>query len=166
MPITPDGIRYCLGFAPILIREWKGIHLALDERLPIEWRESPKVPLDRPSPSEATRIPDPKPDNEYLNAAMAVMRRCYPIFANVQIAASWAGFIDATPDAVPVISQVDGLSGLIVATGFSGHGFGISPGAGHLVADMVCGTQPIVDPRHFTYARYFNGSKPKPTTGV
>ena len=51
------------------------------------------------------------------------------------------------PDAVPVISAVDSLPGFFLATGFSGHGFGIGPGAGRLAADLVAGDTPIVDPR-------------------
>ena len=62
------------------------------------------------------------------------------------MAESWAGMIDATPDAVPVISPVDSLPGLHIATGFSGHGFGIGPGAGRLAADLVSGAPPVVDP--------------------
>ena len=74
--------------------------------------------------------------------------------------------MDATPDAVPVISPVDTICGLIVATGFSGHGFGIGPAAGHLVADIATGRAPLVDPHHFRLARFFDGSNPRPLTGV
>jgi glycine/D-amino acid oxidase-like deaminating enzyme len=38
------------------------------------------------------------------------------------------------------------MPGLILAAGFSGHGFGIGPGAGHLIADLATGAAPIVDP--------------------
>ena len=106
------------------------------------------------------------PDQRYLQAAMAALRERYPVFAEVRISQSWAGFIDAAPDAVPVISAVDGLSGLIVATGFSGHGFGIAPGAGHLVADLASGVRPIVNPRNSRLSRFFDGSRPRPITGV
>ena len=61
--------------------------------------------------------------------------------------------IDVTPDAVPVISAVDSLPGFFIATGFSGHGFGIGPGAGRLVADLVTGSDPIVDPTPFRFTR-------------
>ena len=53
------------------------------------------------------------------------------------ITAAWAGYIDSTPDGIPAISEVPGLPGLILAAGFSGHGFGIGPGAGHLVGLSV-----------------------------
>jgi len=89
------------------------------------------------------------------------LRARYPAFDDIEIAQRWAGFIDATPDNIPVISPIDGISGLIVATGFSGHGFGIGPGAGRLTADLVCGFKPIVDPSAFRLSRFFDGSRPR-----
>ena len=61
--------------------------------------------------------------------------------------------------AVPVISPVEQLPGLFIATGFSGHGFGIGPGAGRLMADLVTGAPPIVDPAPYRFARFSNGSQ-------
>jgi glycine/D-amino acid oxidase-like deaminating enzyme len=166
VPLTPDCFRYFPHFVPMLKMEWKNLRLKMNQRFFTEWREAAPIPWDRPSPYEATRILDPQPDQKYLDALMARLRNRYPAFADARIAQSWAGFIDTTPDAVPVISDVEKITGLIVATGFSGHGFGISPGAGHLVADMVCGVKPIVDPREFRLSRFFDGSHPRPMTGV
>ena len=64
-------------------------------------------------------------------------------------------YIDSTPDGVPAIGEISALPGLILAAGFSGHGFGIGPGAGHLIADLVTGAAPIVDPGPFAPARFF-----------
>jgi glycine/D-amino acid oxidase-like deaminating enzyme len=58
--------------------------------------------------------------------------RCLPAFGNVKVAERWTGVIDATPDGVPVISEVPSLPGFYIASGFSWHGFGVGPGAGHL----------------------------------
>jgi glycine/D-amino acid oxidase-like deaminating enzyme len=46
------------------------------------------------------------------------------------------------------------VPGFILAAGFSGHGFGIGPGAGHLIADLVTGHAPIFDPVPFNPARF------------
>ena len=70
--------------------------------------------------------------------------------------------IDVMPDAIPVISAVDKLPGFFIATGFSGHGFGIGPGAGRLMADMVAGAPPVVDPAPFRLSRFTDGSNPRP----
>jgi glycine/D-amino acid oxidase-like deaminating enzyme len=52
-----------------------------------------------------------------------------------------------------VISPIETLPGFYLASGFSGHGFGIGPAAGRLIADMVAGDSPIVDPRPFRFGR-------------
>ncbi len=100
-----------------------------------------------------------------LDEALASLKRSFPAFGDVQIVERWAGCIDATPDAIPVISPIASLPGLYLASGFSGHGFGIGPGAGRLMADLVTGKPPVVDPVPFRYSRYFDGSNPRPTTG-
>jgi glycine/D-amino acid oxidase-like deaminating enzyme len=61
----------------------------------------------------------------------------------------WAGYIDSTPDGVPAIGEIESIPGFVLAAGFSGHGFGIGPGAGHLIADLITGKPPIVDPRPY-----------------
>jgi glycine/D-amino acid oxidase-like deaminating enzyme len=84
----------------------------------------------------------------------------------VKIVNTWAGLIDVTPDAVPVISPIDQIPGFYLATGFSGHGFGIGPGAGKLMADLVTGRTPVVDPTPFTYTRMIDGTKLMPETDI
>ena len=46
----------------------------------------------------------------------------------------------------------------MLAAEFSGHGFGIGPGAGHLIADIVSGAEPIVDPRLYHPARFLSSA--------
>lgn len=62
--------------------------------------------------------------------------------------------IDVLPDGIPVISGVPEVPGLVVATGFTGHGFGIGPAAGRLAADLAAGAPPIVDPAPFRWSRF------------
>ena len=86
------------------------------------------------------------------------MIRLYPQFRDVHIVQQWAGYIDVTPDVVPYISPVGTLPGLTVATGFSGHGFGIGPAAGRLAAELAIGAAPSVDPAPFRASRFSDGS--------
>ena len=51
------------------------------------------------------------------------------------------------------------MPGFLIATGFSGHGFGIGPGAGRPVPDLVSGAAPAADPTPFRLSRFFDGSK-------
>jgi glycine/D-amino acid oxidase-like deaminating enzyme len=110
------------------------------------------------SPFERMRILDPPPDQQLVQKSLARLAVNYPQLKDLKIGASWGGFIDSTPDGIPVISAVDPLPGLFVSTGFTGHGFGIGPAAGRLAADLVAGDPPIVDPRPFRYSRMIDGS--------
>ena len=110
--------------------------------------------MDQTTPFEAVRVLDPKPKQGILAEAREVLSRAFPVFSTLRIAESWAGLMDVTPDAVPVIDEVKRISGLFIATGFSGHGFGIGPGAGKLMADLVAGDAPVVDPKPFRLDRF------------
>jgi glycine/D-amino acid oxidase-like deaminating enzyme len=101
-----------------------------------------------------------------LDDAEKRLKDYYPVFRDMRIAERWAGCIDATPDAVPVISKVEALPGLHLCTGFSGHGFGLGPGAGKLMAEIVMGERTCVDASAFRYGRFFDGTRPRPTTGL
>nr|WP_236551254.1 FAD-dependent oxidoreductase [Halomonas tianxiuensis] len=67
--------------------------------------------------------------------------------------------MDCTPDAVPVISTVEDISGFVLAAGCSGHGFGLGPGLGYLAADLVANDTPCVDPKPYSLSRLLDGSK-------
>ncbi len=163
--IVPDSFRLFREFLPALRVDWSGLRLRQGKRFLDEARLKRKWSLDETSPFEEVRVLDPEPVTSVLDEAAASLKDCYPVFRNMEIAERWAGVIDATPDAVPVISPIAKLSGLFLASGFSGHGFGLGPGAGKLMADLVTGASPCVDPEPFRYSRYFDGSNPQPTTG-
>jgi glycine/D-amino acid oxidase-like deaminating enzyme len=163
--IVPDSFRLFREFLPALRVDWNGLRLRLGKRFLEEAGLKRKWALDETSPFEEVRILDPQPVNSILDVAAASLKDYYPIFRDMEIAQRWAGVIDATPDAVPVISPIAKLPGLFLASGFSGHGFGLGPGAGKLMADLATGSTPCVDPEPFRYSRYFDGTNPQPTTG-
>ncbi len=108
----------------------------------------------RISPFERVRVQDPAANPRLNNDAMNNLKAAWPVFEQARIAQAWAGTIDVTPDSNPVIGPVAQIPGLTVATGFSGHGFGTSPAAGHLAADMVSGHAPIIDPSPYRFERF------------
>ncbi len=165
-PLVPDSFRFFANFLPALLMESKSLKLRLDDRLMQEWREATPVPLDQVSPYEKTRVLDPEPDRAFLRQALERLKQTFPAFASAQVVQEWAGMIDVTPDAIPVISPVDSVPGLIIATGFSGHGFGIGPAAGRLVADLALGASPIVDPKDFRFSRFSDGTRIRPMSTI
>jgi glycine/D-amino acid oxidase-like deaminating enzyme len=152
--ITPDHFRLLSDFLPRLVSNRHEIRLRIGLRSWQELRTKRRWALDEVTPFEAVRVLDPKPRQGILQEARTALSRAFPVFAAMQIVESWAGLMDVTPDAVPIIDRVEGRPGLFVATGFSGHGFGIGPGAGRLMADIVAGDRPVVDPKPFRLARF------------
>jgi glycine/D-amino acid oxidase-like deaminating enzyme len=161
--IVPDSLRFFGDFLPALRMRRDEVKLRLGGRFftelaqPVRWR------LDRPSPFEAVRIMEPAPPKAILQQARAHVMGAFPVFQTMQVAESWGGMIDVTPDGIPVISAVDALPGFFIATGFTGHGFGIAPGAGRLMAELVLGETPVVDPAPFRFSRFSDGTRPKPS---
>lgn len=78
----------------------------------------------------------------------------FPCLSEAKIVRTWAGWIDACADHVPVISQVEEVPGLILSCGFSGHGFGIAPTAATLLSQIAVGEEPILDVSAFRYDRF------------
>ena len=151
--IVPDAFRYMRPFWPAFMQQRKKMKLRFGARFFEAMRTPGNWSFDGPSPFEAVRIWDPQPDQSTLNEALTNLRAAFPELNNINVVSSWAGMIDITPDAVPVIAPVPTIPGFYLATGFSGHGFGIGPGAGRLAADLVSGATPIVDPAPFRYER-------------
>jgi len=164
--VVPDSFRFLGDFVPILKREWRHMRLGFGAPLVAGLRQSLRGAEGAAMAFEQTRTLDPQPRQRQLAAAYAALQDVFPVFKTVPVVQQWAGMIDATPDAVPVISTVQTHPGLVIAAGFSGHGFGIGPAAGRLAADLVTGATPVVDPRAFRYERFIDGTRPQPTTGV
>jgi len=161
-PLVPDSFRHFGLFLPALWAHRKKLRLTVDDRFIEEWKLPRRWALDAESPFEATRVLDPKPNPRILAQARRNLARDFPELADVAIAESWAGMIEASPDVRPIISTVDGIEGLIVSTGYSGHGFGIGPGAGRATAELAAGDAPAMDLTPFRLSRFFDGTPIRP----
>jgi glycine/D-amino acid oxidase-like deaminating enzyme len=161
--IVPDTFRFFGDFLPAMWMHRREVRPRLSGRFVQELVQPRRWKLDRPSPFEAVRTLDPQPHQPILDQARAYATEAFPVFHSMRIAESWGGMIDVTPDGIPVISAVDALPGFFIATGFTGHGFGIGPGAGRLMAELVLGETPVVDPTPFRYSRFSDGTRPRPS---
>ncbi|HEY3909658.1 MAG TPA: FAD-binding oxidoreductase [Stellaceae bacterium] len=160
--LVPDNFRLLGEYLPAARLHWKKLRFRVGRRWVEEWRTKRRWAFDEASPFEAMRTLDPEPDQYVLDRARTAAAEAFPVFRGMSVAESWGGMIDVMPDAIPVISSVANLPGLVVATGFSGHGFGIGPGAGRLAADIVAGDPTLVDPSAFRLTRFTDGSNPRP----
>ena len=151
--ISPQQIRFGREFLPMFARRWRSLAPGGTQGWRLGHESLKKWALDEVTPMERTRILDPKPDGGQIRLTYERAGTLLPDLAQCTISDAWAGYIDSTPDGVPAIGEVEGVQGFILAAGFSGHGFGIGPGAGHLIADLISGDAPIVDPRPYAPER-------------
>ncbi len=78
----------------------------------------------------------------------------FPALSDAKIVRAWTGYIDECADKIPVISPVEEVPGLYLACGFTGHGFGIAPGAAYNIAEMMTEGTTTVDMKEFRYDRF------------
>jgi sarcosine oxidase subunit beta len=74
---------------------------------------------------------------DYVLQVGAQVAERFPSFAAAGLASSWTGVYDVTPDWNPVLGRLPDVPGLVVAYGFSGHGFKLSPAVGRVLAQEV-----------------------------
>jgi len=151
---TPGMIGAAKHFLPMFAKRWRLLSPGGLQAWRAGFESRKRWAMDRPTPMEAMRILDPRPSRNTLDLILKRARALLPELQNVPVQAEWAGYIDSTPDGIPVIDGDIGVKGLLLAAGFSGHGFGIGPGAGHLVADLVLGRKPIAETSQYRLSRF------------
>ena len=158
--ISPESFRYFTRFLKLLRisgRHTK-LHLAAPKGYPGAWGTPRRWGAEGVSPFERMRVLNPDPSPVVIRRIEQRLAVRFPDLAGVGLAEAWAGMIDVTPDAVPVLGAEPALPGLWIATGLSGHGFGIGPAVGRIMADLLCGRDPGHDMTRFRPGRFFDGS--------
>jgi len=153
-PLMLDHLLLGLHYLPTLRAQWKNLRISFGRDFLADLMRGRRWSADTKSPFERVRTMDPPVNPGLIAEAIDNLTEAWPIFKNVAIDETWAGMIDVTPDSLPVIGPVASLPGLILASGFSGHGFGTSPAAGQLAADLLTGAAPIVDPAPYRLERF------------
>lgn len=128
--------------------------------------------------SDLSDVQDANPDDYPNRATEAFVHDTvervgarFPAFTDARITGSYAGCYDVTPDWNPVISRT-GVEGLVVAAGFSGHGFKIAPAVGKLIADIIVegrSCDPRIPESDFRLSRFAEGrllKSPYPYSGA
>jgi glycine/D-amino acid oxidase-like deaminating enzyme len=91
---------------------------------------------------------DWRPDLAGVGLITEGMLAALPALRGARFAKAWAGILPFTSDALPLIGRVPGYDDLIVAAGHV-FGNGAGPTTGRLVADLICGGEPVIDPAPF-----------------
>lgn len=93
----------------------------------------------------------------YSKTAPCICRgimKYFPSLSEAKIVRTWAGWMDRCADGVPVLGKVSEVPGLILACGFSGHGFGIAPGVASQIAELITTGTTQVDLQELRYDRF------------
>lgn len=157
--IVPDSFRYLRDYIPALKNESKAMKFRVGKRTFQEIMMEKGWKLDTRSPFEKYRIMRPEPGHKILDQATINIKKLFPQFKDMRVNERMSAWIDVSPDAIPVISPVEAIPGFFISTGYSGHGFGIAPAAGQLMAELLTGEAPVVDPTPFRHSRFVDGSK-------
>jgi len=126
---------------------------------PDAWNTKRKWSSDEITPFEKMRVLDPSPLSIKTKLMQQRFAERFPQIGEPKILNSWAGMIDAMPDMVPIVDRVPTHEGLLIATGMSGHGFGIAPAFGRIIAQMACGEKSEHDLKRFRFNRFTDGSR-------
>ena len=158
--VSQSSFKYFSKFLKLLKISAKDVRLKAwpPSGYPGAWGSKRRWTGDEVSPFEKMRVLNPPPSEEVRRRLERCLPQRAPWLANAGIAELWAGMIDVTPDAVPYICEAPSPRGLFLGTGLSGHGFGIGPGVGRILADLIQGRSPGHDLTRFRFNRFSDGS--------
>ncbi|HWT63150.1 MAG TPA: FAD-binding oxidoreductase [Ochrobactrum sp.] len=155
--IGPDAFRNFSAYIPQLREDFTSTRfkLAAPRNYPDAWRTVRRWSQNDETPFERCRILDPKPNQKELDRVVKQFTKTFPKIDRPRILRSWAGMIDTMPDALPVVDHSP-IGGVTLATGMSGHGFGIGPGMASVIADLIELRQPAYSIDNFALGRFSN----------
>ncbi|OLC54442.1 MAG: hypothetical protein AUH92_04080 [Acidobacteria bacterium 13_1_40CM_4_69_4] len=141
----PSLIRQVIGVANADFagrQEVGGRMRMTGDAFPWQWPPGSLGPDDVQPPAWAVRA--------VLDRGAAVL----PALSDAKVARVWGGLIDLTPDGLPVIERAPEVEGLVIAAGFSGHGFCLGPITGQLVREVITTGKPSLPIEAFRRARF------------
>ncbi|MEO3872275.1 sarcosine oxidase subunit beta family protein [Nonomuraea sp. B12E4] len=92
-----------------------------------------------------------------IEAQMAAALELFPIFSRVRVLRTWAGVVDVSPDASPVIGPTP-VEGLYLNAGWGTGGFKATPGSGWVYAHTLAHERPHPLAEPFGLERFTTGA--------
>jgi glycine/D-amino acid oxidase-like deaminating enzyme len=158
--LSPKSFKYFTKFLKILRITSTDVSLRLGapQGYPSAWGTASRWTADEESPFERMRVLNPEPSQVEAKRIEKRFNDLFPQLSGVRLAEAWAGMIDITPDAVPTLGETPSIGGLFICTGLSGHGFGIGPAIGRIMADLITGRETGHDLTRFRPERFSDSS--------
>lgn len=153
--LTLASFRHLKYFLPNYLRNWRSLKVHVGRALVADLV---RTLADRGQTVPGIGLPEEPRVNPRKVAHNE--RRFYELFpklAGLGLARGWAGYIDLTPDLIPILGAVDAPRGFYLATGFSGHGFALGPLVGQLLSELILDGRPSLDLTAFRPSRFAEG---------
>ncbi|MGF7159890.1 glycine/D-amino acid oxidase-like deaminating enzyme [Rhodoligotrophos appendicifer] len=150
--ITPTSFRNIRHFVPAYRDNWRLLRLTLGR----DFLSQTKAILS--AAAAARPLPEPHPNTKKVSRNMKEIQNIFPHLAKLELAQTWAGRIDLTPDVIPIIDRPASEHAIFVAVGFSGHGFALGPSIGKQLAEWIVRGSPSIDLSRFRLSRFTEGS--------
>ncbi|MCZ6556381.1 MAG: FAD-binding oxidoreductase [SAR324 cluster bacterium] len=160
--VTLEAFRNIPYFLPTFLkyRDMLRIHVGKplwdDILRAMPWSQARKRPF-----AHAVDL-EPEINDRTIEACRQAFMAHFPSLGEVKIERTWAGIIDSTPDLLPVLGPVAGSECFWFATGHSGHGFGIGPPVGYLMAEWIAEGKPSIDLHPLRFERFAEGDFMRP----
>lgn len=103
-----------------------------------------------------------QPAPKKVRSQLADASRLIPQLKKASLVSHWAGYIDLTPDLLPILGRVDQLEGLYLSMGFSGHGFALGPIVGKIMSELIMDGESSVPIEPFSAGRFVSGKVEMP----
>lgn len=142
--LTLDGVRFFREFLP----QFRANPGAVNVRVGAELLRSFRRGVD-PSPKAEPRVND-----RIVDANFSQFLELFPHLKGLKLVRRWAGLIDTTPDMIPILGEMPGVSNLFVAAGYSGHGFALGPMTGKILSGLVTTGRAPLDIAAFRLTRF------------
>ena len=97
-------------------------------------------------------------DMPMVEATFEKLVKRMPGMSQALFRGGWSGLFTTTPDWHPVLDSVEGIDGLYVSVGFSGHGFKLSPMIGMVMSELITqGRATSLDISEMSLSRFDEG---------
>ncbi|VVE10135.1 NAD(P)/FAD-dependent oxidoreductase [Pandoraea terrigena] len=160
LEVTPDALRFAPRYLPMWWAHRGEISPSLGRTFFDELCVGRGSYQGRTSAYEQKRTLRPEPRRALTQLTISRFAELFPLLGDIEPVESWAGYLDMTPDGLPVISAVERTPGLFVATGLNGSGLGTGLAVGSLVASLVMGRTPETDVSPFRLDRWSRLAQP------
>jgi glycine/D-amino acid oxidase-like deaminating enzyme len=158
--IGPDAFRAFTKYLPQLKASplSQALLPAAPKGFPDAWGTKRQWSADEITPFERMRVLNPAPNMRQVGRLARDFSALFPQLPQIGIKTAWAGMIDTMPDVVPIVDHCAQIPGLVIGTGMAGHGFGIGPAMGRILAALVTGDAVGHDLARFRASRFTDGS--------